>query len=291
MQDGAVPNNDGLAEPQAIPLEDPNAEPQVITAGEPAATPPPGGQPPAQDTAEEHWKNEAIRNREAASRFQNFEGLIGFLEKNPDAVDQLEGIITGGATRLVASENLANQAPPGGEYIPSEEDQLALELGVAPAGGLQQAQKPMSAADIKAAEDRARAEGAATERAKLQFAEFQQELMTNGVPEHSVDEFVQFIRNPGALTYYDLFAAYNSNRVNVGKEPINLPPRQTPHVPQPPSPGMLQQGQPQGQPPQQQPQPPVPVQAMPGSPNRPDEANRYTNNEGLERAVPNPNEI
>ena len=284
---GAARTQGELGEPKLIPLDDPTVLPEGGAQGAPQQTPQSGGQPP-QEEGLDNWKNQALQHREKAQRFQTYEGLISYLENNPKAVGDLEQMILRGATSLAASEDLAAQGDQGGEPL-SDEELLAQEFGAQNEGTPQQAQGRQPQVSQDELVRRAREEGAAAERARLKFQEFQQDLNERGVPEHAIDEFVQFMQNPGALTYNDLFQAYNSNRVSNGKEPINVPPQQTPQVAHPPSQGQpVQQGQ--GQEPSQ-PRSPVPVQAMAGESNKPD-ANRYQPNEGDdEKYVVNPNEI
>lgn len=278
--EGAVQDQSQLQEPKLIPLEDPTTLPDAGAQPPQQGQQAPGGQPP--DEGLDHWKNQALQHREKAEKFKAYEGLIGYLENNPKAVGQLEQMILRGATDMAAHEDLAAQGSQGGGEL-TDEEILANELGAQYEGVPQQAQRQQPQVSQETLVARAREEGAAAERARIMFQEFQSDLHERGVPEHAIDEFVQFMQNPGALTYHDLFQAWNSNRVTNGKQPITVSPRQTPQVAQPPSQGdHAQQGQPQS---------PVPVQAMAGESNKPD-GQRYQSNEGPdENYVVSPNEI
>lgn len=283
-QGGGTPQPDGLSEPQAIPLGDPTDLPKA----DPNAA---GGQakPPAQGAPDEgldYWKGEAAAHREKSERFTKFEGLIGYLEQNPQAVDQLEQLIIRGATSLAAHDDLAAQEHLDGNSPMDEHDRLSMELGAEPSAPAQ-AQGNQPPVDQNELMRRAREQGAAEERARLRFEKFQAELLERGVPEHSVDEFVQFLRNPNELSYYDLFAAYNSHRAAGGRDPINIPPGTDSKVAQPQAQTPAQA--PQGQ--QAAPQPPTPVQQMPGQTNRPEEGRHQPNEEHGDSYVSSPNEI
>ena len=300
MQDGAAPSDGtqqtqnqqtdgGLGEPKVIPISDPNQPPPQVS--QPQGQQQPQGQASegnGEPSPEDYWKGEAARMREQAGRFEQFSGLISYLEKNPAVVGQLEQVITGQATQMIAADDLAAQS---GNTAPTEEDLLAQELGLSDGNDPANAhQRPPQQQQVQPSQEelvrRAREQGAAEERARVAFGNFTQELVEGGVPDHAVDAFVQFLQNPGALSYRDLFAAYNSHRQAQGQQPIQLPPTRTNQVSDAPQTAAQQVTQaPQG------PNPGVPVQSMAGATERPDD-HRYQSNEGdVPRSVPNPNEI
>lgn len=301
MQDGANPSsqenqaqhpqNAELGPPKSIPMGDPHATDIPVRKAPPIGEPMPQQQgqqngnqqdPPASE-GEAYWRGVAEQARMKAQKFDMYSSLINHFEQNPQDVDQLSEMILGGAQRLATAQDLAQQ---GGRRAPTQEELLSQELGLDGDSSNQQATaqpQVRQQASPQALIERARQEAAAEERAKIAFENFQSEMMEGGVPDHAIDEFVQFLRDPSALSFYDLFTAYNAHRIYSGKEAINMPqrrarvPRQNASAPQQ-----------QGQGPQQR--PPVPVHQMQGGSERPGGEPKYQTHEGSRR-IPNPNEI
>jgi DNA primase len=174
------------------------------------------------DERSSYWRNVAVENRTAAQQFKQYEVLIDHLNQNPQHVDDFERIITGQATLIATAEDMANGYGNDSRRM-SEEDKLAEELGFPPEGQGRKAipskqGRPQAVApDV----DEAKRLGAAEERARIELAQFKQDLLQNGVGEHLIDEFEQFLRRPDGLAFYDMFAAWRSNKARkTGTDPL-----------------------------------------------------------------------
>ena len=210
-----------LDEPTVIPMEDPVATgTRTITADDANAggtAQSQGASQAGQEQGVEYWKRVAQQNREDAEKFSEYSTIIRHLENNPNHVEVLHRGVEGHTIGIIAAENMAQDAQ--AQRQPSREEQLSAELGVEPSLNTEgtpqapprQAHQPTREELIKYGEAQA--------RAKIEFNQFREDMASKGIPDHAIDEYVQYLRNPNAMSHYDLFVAHqNYKQRTAGSE-------------------------------------------------------------------------
>jgi len=225
-----------------------------------------------------YWRTQAMKARTDAEKYRAYKGIIEHLETNPQTVDALERMILGQAVNIAVDGN-ANDGDTGDA---DPEKQIMRDLGFDDSDtkgdeNMARNQQAQSQDQRKLRDDelqRIRAE----ERARLEFERFMAEMREGGVPDHAIDEFVNFLNNPNGLTFHDLFVAYNANRARSGKDPIEFGNKEKVKSSQNPqetagaAPGEA---------------PPMTVGQMPGDTDRPMEVNQSSGDVYLHKTSPN----
>lgn len=197
-------------EPVVVEGKDPTRPGRVITADDPGVGA--KGQKPTKKNDEEeglvYWKQQAQEARERAKLAETYGPLINHLEHNPNLVDMLQNAIETGAADVTAHERMVETAH--AQQTPSEEEELAAELGLEATP--QRKATPQNQPNRQMTLEEAERLGAERERARREYREFHDELAARGVPDHAVDEFVQWLNNPNGLTWHDMYAAYTHSR-------------------------------------------------------------------------------
>ena len=213
--------------------------------GSQSATPPngqqgqpngePQGAPEAKTEAEQYWHRVAQERREKASQFEHYEVLINHLNQNPKLIDDFERLILGQAVAVEVTDEMSRRASHDSANM-TPEQRLAAELGIDDGNDGRQAQTPSGRQQPQGRQmtaEEARRLGAAEERARLEMAQFRDDMIQHGVGEHMIDEFIQYLNNPTGMTYHDLFSAWRSHKIRVTKtDPLG----QIQTMPQPPRP-------------------------------------------------------
>lgn len=250
------------------------------------AQPSPAGSPAASDQhidpkaneQVEYWRGVAQKYREKAAAFDDYEPIISHLNENPQHVDDFKRIVSGEAQLIAVAEGMADSYRDRPRKK-SEEEQLAEDLGLDD----DDQPKPRKAQQAPRgnAEEEARRLGALQERARIEFKLFEDSLKSDGVGEHMLDEYQEWLRNPNGISHYDLFAAWASNKSrSSGQNPLKTV------LGLIPSPTSASGGSAAGE------RPVVPATNIPGGKsNRPD-ARLYTDSSDRhDKWVPNPASI
>jgi len=199
------------------------------------------------DEGAEYWKNKYNRAAADHNDLAQYEALIDELKSRPDVVkvleEKLSREVAGVEDTDYSSPDYPWGAPDEGDapkkQAPSPDD---LRTQVANERAIQKAQE-----DVQA---------------------FVGTLGDIGVPDHTVDEFLEFLKNPSGTTVQDLWAAYESQSKRVKGE-NDLPEN-----------GRKKKGA-KGSP---------SITDMGGTTDRPN-ANQYTSHEGGHNYVPDANDL
>lgn len=203
-----------------------------------------GVKPKAQtvnDEASDYWRRKYEKAQSEANHVSQYQNVITALEGDPDLVNVLEQHISG---EIVSSRNEIDEDDPWGENLTAAKP---TPKPVQPDNGLD-----------------TREHDAEVAKMQIEIQTFLGGLMDNGVPDHTTDEFLEFLKNPSGVTVQDLWQAYSGKKEREGKPVQNA-----------------KKDKPKGSP---------SVNDMGGTTDRP-EANQYTSHEGGQNYVPGANDI
>lgn len=229
-----------------------------------------------------YWRGIAQQYREKAAAFDQYEPIITHLNENPAHVEDFRRIVRGEAQLIAAADGMATGRGNRSRQK-TEEELLAEELGLDDDDQPQPEKPKKPRGEHKVSEEEARRFGALQERARIEFEQFEDSMKHEGVGEHMLDEFQQWLQNPGGINYYDLFSAWSVNkRRSQGEDSkeivrglIPVPPKKSEGSEPAPRPGF-------------------PITTIPGGKsNRPD-ARLFVDSSGVvarDKWVPNPAEI
>lgn len=178
-------------------------------------------QMPKQETTQanpgaDYWRNQALLARQEAAELGQYRNIIKALEESPSLVDVLEKHISGEAANVAGSWENAD------EYWDSRDEHTDAKA------------EPATKGSAPADDGSRNATDGLDVKKREEINTFLGMLATQGVPDHAMDAFLQFMNNPSGVTIEDLWAVYNNIQKRTGapgKVEAELPPPPVAAVP------------------------------------------------------------
>lgn len=145
-----------------------------------------------------YWRDQAIKARMQYAELAEYQGIINALKNSPTLVDTLENAMAG---QLADETDMDSTDSRLWEDDDDDTPTFKTEQTVAE-------RQP-----VIQDEDR----GALVEKKRQELNAFFTRLAEQGVPDHAMDEFLEYIKNPSGTSLEDLWAAYDNRRSRLKK--------------------------------------------------------------------------